>query len=326
VETSREPASVINRFYVVESISHALTGEETLQLSHFPVNSEGQSLIALAVANATAPGVILTSNRTGGSCDLAGASSSTNVPAKTTSGTPINPQGTGGGSSITYWAATGAFIDLFSGAGAPSDSPPGPASGGAKQFAGVGGPIPPNTGTNALGGDDRCPNGYNRVQGYFTAPYISNLNFFEDRTLPFTSISGFPSVTPIEDYYPDPSQPEGQNPGPWPQYLISWNDPTTGARSQIGNGMPFYVGLGQLRGRDFAIVATSYSCLTSAGAAGPTVSTRLYKVVEGDSMASISQKMYGTTARANDIKNANTWLMGLDNWGLVPGTVLTIPA
>ena len=47
--------------------------------------------------------------------------------------------------------------------------------------------------------------------------------------------------------------------------------------------------------------------------------------MEGDSMASISQKMYGTTARANDIKAANPWLMGLDNWGLVPGTLLTIP-
>jgi nucleoid-associated protein YgaU len=47
--------------------------------------------------------------------------------------------------------------------------------------------------------------------------------------------------------------------------------------------------------------------------------------MEGDTMASISHKMYGTNARANDIKAANSWLMGLDNWGLVPGTLLTIP-
>jgi hypothetical protein len=55
------------------------------------------------------------------------------------------------------------------------------------------------------------------------------------------------------------------------------------------------------------------------------VTEKLYKVVEGDTMAGISEKMYGTTSRANDVKAANTWLMGLDNWGLVPGMVLTIP-
>jgi hypothetical protein len=115
VETSREAVGRINRFYQVESIGHSLSGEETLSLSHFPVNSSGQSLIALAVANAMAPGTILSSNRTGGSCDIAGASTSTTVPTKSTSGTPISGQATGGASSSTYWAATGQFIDLFGG-------------------------------------------------------------------------------------------------------------------------------------------------------------------------------------------------------------------
>jgi hypothetical protein len=136
-ETSREAVGRINRFYQVESIGHSLSGEETLSLSHFPVNSSGQSLIALAVANATAPGATLSSNRTGGSCDIAGASTSTTVPTKSTGGTPISGQATGGGSSSTYWAATGQFIDLFGGSafggggitgGAPIDSPPGTGS------------------------------------------------------------------------------------------------------------------------------------------------------------------------------------------------------
>jgi len=132
VETSREAVGRINRFYQVESIGHSLSGEETLSLSHFPVNSSGQSLIALAVANATAPGLTLSSNRTGGSCDIAGASTSTTVPTKSTSGTPISGQATGGASSSTYWAATGQFIDLFGGGtfggAAPTDSPQAPAA------------------------------------------------------------------------------------------------------------------------------------------------------------------------------------------------------
>jgi hypothetical protein len=68
-----------------------------------------------------------------------------------------------------------------------------------------------------------------------------------------------------------------------------------------------------------------YVCSSQDGTPGTPVLAKLYKVVDGDSMASISQKAYGTTARANDIKAANAWLMGLDNWGLVPGTLLTIP-
>lgn len=43
-------------------------------------------------------------------------------------------------------------------------------------------------------------------------------------------------------------------------------------------------------------------------------------------MLAISRKVYGTTARADDIRNANAYLMGLDYWGLWPGLWLTIPA
>ena len=152
VETSREAVGKINRFYQVESIGHSLSGEETLSLSHFPVNSSGQSLIALAVANATAPGTTLSSNRTGGSCDIAGASTSTTVPTKSTSGTPISGQATGGGASSTYWAATGQFIDLFGGGtvtgngsigGLPIDSPPGTA--GVPVATGPSNPLPHET-------------------------------------------------------------------------------------------------------------------------------------------------------------------------------------
>jgi len=333
VETSREAVGKINRFYQVESIGHSLSGEETLSLSHFPVNSSGQSLIALAVANATAPGTTLSSNRTGGSCDISGASTSTTVPTKSTSGTPISGQATGGPFSSTYWAATGQFIDLFGGGtfggAAPTDSPAGPSDGGARQLANSGGPIGPSTGINALGGDDRCPNGYNRVNGYFTTYFIDIFNNFYESQVNFISSTGFPNVTYIGNYFPPSNTAAGAgSPGGWPQYRVDWNDPTTGGRSEIGRSIPL-----RDDGREgiFSIRATSYSCSTSTGTAGPTVNTRLYRVMEGDTIASISQKMYGTTARAADILAANP-VFGFNNtsevqdyWLLFPGRILTIP-
>ena len=332
VETSREAVGRINRFYQVESIGHSLSGEETLSLSHFPVNSSGQSLIALAVANATAPGTTLSSNRTGGSCDIAGASTSTTVPTKSTSGTPISGQATGGGASSTYWAATGQFIDLFGGAtfggAAPTDSPAGPAEGGARQFANSGGPIGPSTGTNALGGDARCPNGYNRVNGYYKTYFIDIFNIFYDETIYFTSNTGFPSVTYVGNYFPGNNAAGNGSPGGWPRYRVDWNDPATGGRSEIAYSIPMRA---DGRGGEFSIQATSYSCSTSTGTAGPTVNEKLYRVMEGDTMASISQKMYGTTARAADILAANP-VFGFNNtsevqdyWLMVPGRILTIP-
>ena len=319
VETSREAVGRINRFYQVESIGHSLSGEETLSLSHFPVNSSGQSLIALAVANATAPGATLSSNRTGGSCDIAGASTSTTVPTKSTSGTPISGQATGGGSSSTYWAATGQFIDLFGGGtfggAAPTDSPAGPAEGGARQLANSGGPIGPSTGTNALGGDATCPNGYSQLSGGWGGGQLF-AGVIPDISGTWTS-TAFPSIRFVESgtYFNTTYQ----------QFEVSWYELVfpVGQQTRTINTV-YRISDGGLINQA-RVTATSWSCLTSSGTAGPTVAGTRYKVMEGDTMASISQKMYGTTARADDIKAANPWLMGLDNWGLVPGTLLTIP-
>ena len=318
VISSREPASVLNRFYVVESIGHSLAGDETLSLSHFPVNSSGQSLIALAVAGATAPGVILPSNRTGSSCDLPGTATDTTVPAKSTSGTPFSGQGTGG----TYWAAGGQSIDLFAGSGAPSDLPPGPAQGGAKKFAGGGGPIPPTTGTNSLGGDTRCPYGYNRVTGYFdwgqqTGPTDARqvTTAFTAQEFPVAVRSG-PATT--FGYWRSET---------WIVTWFGWVGGAVGAPSNQSASVTSLISVNPAA-QDYIIkvVAGSYSCSLADGSAGATVTATLYKVAEGDTMANISQKMYGTTSRAGDIQAANPWLLGLDNWGLVVGMILTIPA
>jgi hypothetical protein len=326
VVTSREPVSVINRLYVVESIGHSLSGEETLSLSHLPVNSSGQSLIALAVAAATGTGTILPSNRTGGSCDLPGASSDTSVPSRSTSGSPFNEQGSG----EAYWIGDatdagggGGFTDPYGGGGVPIDAPPdpgaSPTSPAVRRAQGEGA-IPPSS-------DTRCPNGYNRVTGSFRLNFIDVFAVFIEQDIPFTATK-YPDITYTGTIYPTWGAAAGRA---WDEYVITWTDPVNGPQSNASYEIPAtpMPGGGTYVGR-FSLTANSYSCNlfgpSGTTTAGPTVSGRFYKVVEGDSMAKISQKMYGTTSRANDIRTANPGLMGLDNWGLWPGLILTIPA
>jgi hypothetical protein len=128
--------------------------------------------------------------------------------------------------------------------------------------------------------------------------------------------------------------------GPWENYgifkvqnvYVSWNHPTEGLKEATTQSIisqnpstPFEC--------IFSIIQNNYSCKLSNGTAGPTVTKKLYKVVAGDTMASISQRMYGTTSRATDILNANQIgsesLFGLTlsgaNWLMWPGLILTIP-
>jgi hypothetical protein len=66
--------------YQVERISRTLIGEVSYECSHFPVDSQGRSLIALDVMAATPSGVLLDSNRTGLDCDV-NSSSSNSIPS-----------------------------------------------------------------------------------------------------------------------------------------------------------------------------------------------------------------------------------------------------
>jgi len=68
--------------YQVERITKTLAGELSYECTHFPIDSQGRSLISLAVANATGGGIQLSSNKSGLGCDLNSASNTT-VPAET---------------------------------------------------------------------------------------------------------------------------------------------------------------------------------------------------------------------------------------------------
>lgn len=74
-------ASAHDYLYQVDRISKSAAGDVSMDLMHFPIDSSGRSLVALAVANATGTGIMLTSNRTGVSCDI-NSSADTSVPAE----------------------------------------------------------------------------------------------------------------------------------------------------------------------------------------------------------------------------------------------------
>ena len=353
VISSREPAGVANRFYVVESIGHNLAGEETLSLSHFPVNSSGQSLIALAVAAAAGTGTILPSNRTGSSCDLPGAASDTSVPARSTSGTPFSASSGGGGISGGSGGGGGVTpgFNPYGPDGAPTDSPPLPNEDGASRRANSGSQIPGKKGSDTL-----CPDGFNGYvagavafnrnrEGGYNAHLLGQSYFSYLATAPasitrtghsfaFQEHDGsgaFTNLIRAERYRvswlgwpPYPTYggiPLGPELGP-PSFQSQerwnvWDDTTNPGEPEITS-------------------TVSYTCnLPSGQPDTPITNQRYYTVVEGDTLGIISQKMYGTTARANDILTANqvygnSLLYGFTlsgaNWLMWPGMVLAIPA
>ena len=93
VEADGDTPWFYNYYYQVESVGADFTGEESLNLTHFPVDADGRSLLADAVVRAPVTGIILPSQRTGPSGDVAGRDTDTSVPASSTGGTPLTPPG-----------------------------------------------------------------------------------------------------------------------------------------------------------------------------------------------------------------------------------------
>ena len=68
--------------YQVERITKTLAGDLSYECTHFPIDSQGRSLIALDVANTVGTGIILSNNKTGLGCDI-NSKTDTTVPAET---------------------------------------------------------------------------------------------------------------------------------------------------------------------------------------------------------------------------------------------------
>jgi hypothetical protein len=76
--------------YQVERVTKTLAGDVSYELTHFPVDSQGRSLVALAVSQAAGTGIVLTSNRTGISCDVNSSTDNTIPDEEFTFGDDFN--------------------------------------------------------------------------------------------------------------------------------------------------------------------------------------------------------------------------------------------
>lgn len=98
--------------YQVERITKTLSGELSYEASHFPVDSQGRSIIALAVSSAVGTGILLSSNKTGLGCDV-NSSTDTTVPGETfTPAEPLPPVDIGGGGSTDSGGGGGGGGDI----------------------------------------------------------------------------------------------------------------------------------------------------------------------------------------------------------------------
>jgi hypothetical protein len=83
-ETDVTDYAIHDFFYEVDRISKATSGVVTLDLTHFPIDEQNRSLVALKVAEAVGAGYTMATGRTDFSCDIAGrrtdSSSIANTP------------------------------------------------------------------------------------------------------------------------------------------------------------------------------------------------------------------------------------------------------
>lgn len=84
--------------YQVERITKTLAGDLSYECTHFPIDSQGRSLIALDVTNTVGTGIILSNNKTGLGCDI-NSKTDTTVPAETFTSRGVDTSGVnvGGG-------------------------------------------------------------------------------------------------------------------------------------------------------------------------------------------------------------------------------------
>jgi nucleoid-associated protein YgaU len=101
------------------------------------------------------------------------------------------------------------------------------------------------------------------------------------------------------------------------------------ATHHIPIGIPGHGGPVYLHPDGSTATANANPLMSSTGNAtttpvGTTTGTRSYSVLDGDTMTSISMKMYGSTLQQDKIYNANLQQIP-DRDHLITGTVLSIP-
>jgi hypothetical protein len=94
-ETAVDQVEYHDFLYEIDRIEKTSTGPITYDLTHFPIDSQGRSVVALDVAGATGPGIVLDAGRQNFDCDVnTAATNLPNIgrgPFDGTGGTPNTP-------------------------------------------------------------------------------------------------------------------------------------------------------------------------------------------------------------------------------------------
>jgi hypothetical protein len=343
--TGREADGLISDWYAVESVAPSADGSEALTLSHFPVDSQARSLLALQVANVVAPGALLPFPAIG-ACDVPGRSTSTTVPASTTSGTPFSSLGTpvstgtnADGEPTTTWSSgiTTRDDQVNSGGGAggaggtnylaptydesllpdnrplseeaPESPPVNPAKPG-------GPPVSPDQSIDPNAYADECPNGTQTVTVRVHYASLSGGSATPATTIIDTQWGIISGIFPAAN-----NNNVNEN-------RLSYQTPA-GDYVEISLFSTFVVSNPENPAYNVDIPLElepiSYRCDLGGGTPGPTVSDRRYIVQPGDTLTDIARRMLGNPNRWPEIYGLNK--DKIENPDLIyPGQSLKLPA
>lgn len=289
-QTTRAVA-VINEWYQIASIGRSLAGDETWQLDHFPVDEQGRSLLALAVAEATVPGVLLLSENTA-SCDVFERDTDTSVPSSSSGG---------GGGAFSRPTGEGGKGGGFDNSPTPDRSPEAspPPNGGGQPTT------PPGQ------GDHRCTIGYDSIDFTVIAPYTVGGGTVASNTTVVSNARTWPQI--IRSNVSTVVSPFRQN-----EDYLQYTD-STGTRQEIiltwlvpvVSGYPSYF---------YQIKIDDYGCL------GDPLTSRApeWYVRPGDTLGGIAGGALGDPSRAPEIFDANRDQLKSPDL-LFPGQWLRLP-
>lgn len=98
IRADSEPDYVYYEFFIVENVSYAPDGGETVAIAHWPVDGGGRGLLDLAFLRAQAPGEVLPHPPVG-DCDIPGRAQDETVPAEQST-TTVAPFSQGGSATF----------------------------------------------------------------------------------------------------------------------------------------------------------------------------------------------------------------------------------
>jgi hypothetical protein len=292
ITTPRE-TGLFNEWYQIESIGYSVSGEEVLSLIHFPVNRAGQSLLALAVANATVEGAILPTNQTGGTCDIFERDTDTSVPGSSS---------TAGSDAFSRPEKDGGKGEGFD-KSRPTDRSPEaqpPKNGGGERAKGA-----------ADRGDPRCPLGYNSVSFTLISWYTTGGATAVTSTVTVSNAKSWPRLG-FSNLFTDIS--------PWRQhsFTVQYEDVNNVTQSISGTYLtPIISGFSTYL---YELKTNGHTCEGSPANTDP-----VWYVRPGDTLYDIADKIYGDPTRWPEIYDANRDEIGEDPNLIFPGQWLKVP-